>query len=313
MASIAGPSTTSNDPNYLGMLFLTGQNERPFTAMLGGIGGAKPVNTVNYPLNSNYSLNTASQKTQSEDTAATSSGSTSYARVQAENTIQIMKEEIDSTYANQSDVSTLAGLPNWMGDNPVTDKEAQQVALHLEQMANDLEFSLIQGTYVKKTASNVNSKTRGMLEACTSNAIDGGAIALTSTIFDSLTKTMADNGANLGNGQCVVFVNSSQKIAITDAYKLAERSTNVGGVNVETIVTNFGNLGVVYTPQMPQDEILVADMSIVSLAVLPYKGQALVLEDLAKDGASDRQMLYLQAGLDYGLESKHGKITNLAV
>lgn len=313
MASINAVATTQNNPNYLGMVFATGQNARPFTTMLGGLGGAKPVNAWNFPLNSNYTLDPASQPSISEDASVTGAPVSTYARTQHENSIQIFQYKLGLSYANQSDISTLAGVPNWQGENEVTDKEAEQIAIHLEQLGNDLEYTLLNGTYVKKTASNVASTTRGMLEACTSNSIDAGAVALTSTIMDSLTKSMADNGAQLNNGSCVIFANSTQKIAITEAYKLAERSTSFGGVNVENVITNFGILPVVYTPQMPQSEILIADMSLVSLSVLPYKGQALVVEELAKTGASDSMQMYLQAGLEYGIESRHGKITNLAV
>ena len=312
MASIAAVGTTQNNPNYLGMVFATGQNARPFTTMLGGLGGAKPVNAWNFPLNSNYTLDPASQPSISEDDSVTGAAVSTYARSQDENAIQIFQRKVSLSYANQSDVSTLAGVPNWQGLNEVTDKESEQIAINLEQLGNDLEYTLLNGTYVKKTASNVASQTRGMLEACTSNAIDAGAVALTSTIMDSLTKSMADNGAQLSNGSCVIFANSTQKIAITEAYKLAERSTSFGGVNVENVITNFGILPVVYTPQMPQDEILIADMSLVSLSVLPYNGQALVVEELAKVGAADTMQMYLQAGLEYGIESRHGKITNLA-
>ena len=59
---------------------------------------------------------------------------------------------------------------------------------------------------------------------------------------------------------------------------------------------------------IPQGEILIADMGLCDLAYLPYNGQALVIEPLAKIGAQERQQIYGQMGLDYGLESKHGKL-----
>jgi len=76
--------------------------------------------------------------------------------------------------------------------------------------------------------------------------------------------------------------------------------------------TNFGNLNVVYAPAVAQTEVIMADMSVCSLAVLPVRGHALIVEQLAKTGASDPYSIYGQMGLDYGYEAKHGKITNLA-
>ena len=89
-------------------------------------------------------------------------------------------------------------------------------------------------------------------------------------------------------------------------------SAGIGGVAVDTIATDFGILAVQYAPQVSQSEILIVDTSKVSLAVLPTDGEALKVEELAKDGASMKTQLYGQFGTDYGHEVFHGKITNLA-
>ena len=312
MASTSAVGTTQNNPNYLGMLFEVGQNATPFLNMLGDINGARPVTSWNFAVNSNYALDTASQPAITEDASVTGVTTSTYARAQAENAIQIFQRRVDISYANESDYSTLAGVPAWAGANFVTDKRSEQLAINMRQLAVDLDYTLINGAYVQKTASNVASKTRGLTNAISTNSVDASAGALSKTLFNSLTKTMVDNGADLNNGQCVVLVNSSKKQELSSIFGLQERSNTVGGVNVEVIATDFGNLNVVYAPAVAQTEVIIADMSVCSLAVLPVRGEALIIEQLAKTGASDPYSIYGQFGLDHGLESKHGKLTNLA-
>ena len=310
MANVSAIGTTQNDPNYLGILFEIGQNKTPFLNMIGGVTGARVVPTWNFALNSNYALETASQPSISEDDSATSPTATTYVRAQAENSIQIFQRTAQITFADDSDYSTLAGVPSLNGFNPVTDKKAFQVASNLRQVAVDLEFTLINGTYVKKTASNVASTSRGLSEAITTNVIAGGGGTLTKAMFNSLTKSMVDNGADLDGN--VILVNSTYKQKLSELFVLQERNNVVGGVNVEVIATDFGLLNVVYTPQVPQTEIIIADISACSVAVLPTDGEALVVQDLAQTGASKPVMIYGQMALDYGVENLHGKIENLA-
>ena len=63
---------------------------------------------------------------------------------------------------------------------------------------------------------------------------------------------------------------------------------------------------------MPNDTILVADMAYISPVFLnvPNKGTVFV-EDLAKEGASFRQMLYATVGLAHGPAFLHGSITGI--
>lgn len=312
MASTSAVGTTQNNPNYLGMLFKVGQDETPFLNMLGGINGARPVSSAEFALNSNYALNAASQNTVSEDDSTSAGTPNTYARSQDTNAIQVMKYSIDVSFKNESDISTLAGVPAWAGPNYVTDKRAEQIAANMEQMAIDLDYSCVNGTYVTAATSAINAKTRGIIEACTTNAIDASAAALSKTLVNNLTKTMVDNGARLKNGKCVIHVNSSKKQELTDIFGLQDRSGVVGGVNVEMLKTDFGDLPVIYNPSIPQNTVLIADMSICSLAVLPVRGQAVLLQKTAQVGASEPYMLYGQFGLDYGIEFRHGVITNLA-
>lgn len=312
MASTSAVGTTQNNPNFLGEIFEIGQNATPLLNLVGGFQGARPVEGVNFALNTNFSLDTASQPSISEDASVTGATPSTYAQAQDENAVQIFQRVASVSYANQSDPYTLSGVPSWGGQSQVTDKMAVQVERNLRQMAVDLEYTMFNGVYVKWTASGTAARTRGISNAITTNSVDAGAVALTKTMVDTLTKSMADNGADISMGTSVIMVNSTYLQALNDIYGLAERSVNVGGVTLDAINTSFGRIPVVYAPKVAQTELLITDVSKISLGVLPVKGQPLLIEELDKDGASDKIQLYGQFGCDYGHEIFHGKITNLA-
>ena len=64
---------------------------------------------------------------------------------------------------------------------------------------------------------------------------------------------------------------------------------------------------------MPSDQILIADLSVCSPVFLniPDKG-LLFVEELARTGASRKFQLYGEIGLEYGPETYHALITELA-
>jgi len=309
---INGYGTTENNPNFLGVLFEIGQNATPLLNMVGGLNGARSVSTRNFAMSTNYELNAASQPSISEDDSVAGKAPVTYEQTQKENATQIFQYTAQLSYANQSDVSTLEGVPGWQGNNEVTDKMGAQVARSLRQAAVDTEYTMFNGVYAKWDTSGTASQSRGISSALSTNVIDGTA-GLTKDLFNSLTRSMADNGAELDNSQCVIFVNSEYKQALSQLFALQERNNEIGGVAVDTILTDFGELAVQYAPQVVGSEILIADMSKISLAVMPTKGQPILVEEIAKVGASDARQIYMQAGTDYSNEIFHGKINNLPV
>lgn len=102
------------------------------------------------------------------------------------------------------------------------------------------------------------------------------------------------------------------KIFVTDK-GYAEASRNVGGVNVQTIETDFGRLNIVLHPRMPKHKLLVASLEQCAPVFLNIPGKGfLFVEPLAKIGASERAQLYGEVGLEYGNPNAHGVIENLA-
>ena len=303
--------TDREDLNYLGKLYMIGANQTPFLNMIGGLtGGGKISNSFNFPIAQPWALRAADQTTavKSEATSITDVTELTYARDQDINTCQIMKYPYGVSFAKQSTFGEIGGI-SILGNPPVTDELAFQRMAALRQMAVDLEFSFLQGEYVANNLASTVAKTKGMLEACVSNTVDGNVAALSKALIKELLLEMAASGALFQN--MVLFCGGYQKQAISDLYGYAPEDRLVGGVNVQSIYTDFAQIGVVYDPYMPADDILIADMSVISPVFCPYQGQIIVDQEVAMTTAKRGGFLYTQVGLDFGPEEFHGSLTNL--
>ena len=107
----------------------------------------------------------------------------------------------------------------------------------LKQVARDVEHTFINGVYQEASASNVAPKTRGMLEAVTTNVVDAGNSALTLDMIQDLVRAMADNGSPFDKP--VLFAGSAKIQQISTLYKADDKFTsherNIGGVAVKTV------------------------------------------------------------------------------
>lgn len=136
---------------------------------------------------------------------------------------------------------------------------------------------------------------------------------------NTLLQSAFDNGGISEQGTATLFVPSGQKLALTKAYAAAygqadplAGSRNVGGVAVNTIVTDFGTLNVAIDRALPADAIAVVSLEQIQPVFLniPNKG-VLFEEELAKTGASDKSQVYGEIGLAYGNEASHGVLRGL--
>jgi hypothetical protein len=219
-----------------------------------------------------------------------------------------------ASYAKQSTYAEVGAITNVAGNinpgNPVTNEVAFQREAAMRQLAIDIEFSFLQGTGVQPTASDVASATNGFANIISTNTIAAGGADLSKALIDQLLRTMAGNGAIFN--QVVAFCNAFQKQQISDIYAYAPQDRNVGGYDIQTIYTDFGEIGVVYDPFMLTDDLYFIEMSVVAPMYCPKDGMMMVDEPIAKSTASDRYQLYVQIGLDQGPEEYHGSITGLS-
>ena len=311
---MAADWTEREDVNYLGELFLIGAYQTPFLNMIGGLDGArsKVTRSFSFPVAQPWSLSSASQPNITEDASVASSAGTTISRGQDLNTVQIFMETVQVSYAKQSTYGEISGL-SAVGNQPVTDEMAFQKMAAVKQIAIDADYTFLNGAYIASTTASGSTapRSRGMLTAVATNEVAAATADLTKAMVNAIMKEMADNGAVFEN--MVMFMNAFQKQNISDLYGYAPEHRTVGGVNIQQIYTDFAPVGVVYAPNMPADDILIADMNYVYPVFCPVPGKGLLFyEDLAASAASMKGQMYGQIGLDHGPEEYHGKITDLS-
>lgn len=149
--------------------------------------------------------------------------------------------------------------------------------------------------------------------------VEGWATTLTVAHIDEFVQGVYDNGGL--SGMPVFLVNSRQKRALTAAYADAYgkavplvQGERIGGVAVETVLTDFGQFGVMLDRHVPQDAIIASTLDQLRPVFLnvPDKG-TFFEEPLAKTGASDDVQIYGEIGLEYGSERSHGILRGLLI
>lgn len=139
--------------------------------------------------------------------------------------------------------------------------------------------------------------------------------------FEAILQGIWDNGGIRETETATLYVPSRQKRMLSklyaDAYAGASTlggTRNIGGVALDTIVTNFGTLNVSLERALPPDAIAVVSLEQVKPAFLNIPGKGLLFEEeLAKTGASEKSQIYGEIGLKYGNELAHGVVRGLAV
>ena len=310
MGAITGQGDSYDLPNYVGELFNVSPTDTPLLSAIGGMTGGKSVTSKQFTWQTT-DLASATQTAVVEGADPVMKGRT---RSEVTNVAQIMQYGVEVSYTKQAAVGNLSG-ESIIGNQPVQDELAFQLDMAMKTAARDIEHSFIQGTYVADTNITTARKTRGMLAAVATNEVAGGAAALTQAKVESALKKMADSGAPFE--MPVIFANAFQKQKLSSIYSsalaLAPRDRNIGGVNITTIETDFGEVGIVFERHIPADDVLIADLAFLKPVFLdiPGKGHFFV-EPLAQTGAAYKYQVYGEVGLEYGPEQFHAKITNLA-
>ena len=322
MPGITGMGTTFNLPNYVGELFAVSPEDTPFLSAIGGLTGGRPANATHFTW-SGYDLRDASATRQRVEGAAAPDAE-ARARFGVMNVVEIHQETVDTSYTKQAATGQFGDLgashPNVQGlsgANAVTDEHGWQISQALKQIARDVEMSFIRGEYADPSTNANPRRTRGLLEAIETHAVDATGELLAEDMLLDLMQDVWDSGGISESETATLMVGARQKrnlskIFITDR-GFQEQTRDVGGVNLQTIETDFGRLNIMLNRWMPADAVVVASLEQCAPRFLPVPGKGFLFqEDLAKIGASDRTQIYGEIGLEYGNELTHGKITGLA-
>lgn len=133
--------------------------------------------------------------------------------------------------------------------------------------------------------------------------------------LEDLMQDVYDNGGLAESATATIMVGSTVKRKLSNVYvpdATNTRSRNVGGVNLQTLETDFGVLNVMLNRHMPNGAIAVVSLEQCAprFAEVPGKG-FMFLEPLSKTGAAEKDQLYGEIGLEYGNELAHGVLTGI--
>ncbi len=316
----------SNFAAYLGQLFQTTRRPNTILRLLGGIqGGIQTCTGIEFPIGVFYDLRTPAQPAVLEGAAAP----TAQHRVltQATNVVQIFHEAVTATYLGMSD-GTMSGpvsIPiGGVQGNPVDPRDpAWQVMAALETIAQDLNFSLLRGTYAKPAdPASTALKTRGILTAITTCVLDKSAVAVSGTdpraqirgfVNELMLLIIAQSGFN-PDANWTLVADATTYGNIIGAYEgldsnRTELSREVAGMKIRQIYTRYGILNLALEPDMPANTAMISNLTVAGIVGLEVPSKGILFEEaLAKDGSSDKSQIYGQLGCDHGPEWCHGKL-----
>lgn len=314
-----GNALLTNTPNFLGMLFNSNVKKTQFLTAIGGTDGANALITTNpeFPLSVNYSLADPSQPAISENASVGAINPTYFGLTQGKNVIQIFTEDVVVSNLRERATGRLSGI-NTAGEMPEETSElALQVALHLEKMKRDMNYTALNGVYADDGLTNSAKplKTRGILAGITTNVVS----ATVNTVEDfkdavlELIKKVYDKGMF---DTPTLVVNSTDKVYLSKAFVQtnltqvdADRFT--AGVGVNEIVTDFGkSVYVIVDNDVPEKTILLADLAYVKpVFTRDVETGEIIAVKPAPQRNGNAVNIYAEFGLDYGAEFNHGKLT----
>ncbi|MDD7505558.1 MAG: DUF5309 family protein [Actinomycetaceae bacterium] len=319
MGKIDGLATTYNLPNYTGELFAASPEDTPLLSAIGGLTGGESVGSPVFSWQG-YDLRDADDARQRVEGADVTNFE-ERTRFQASNVVEIHQEAVSISY-------TRLGSNRMVSTNG-TDKMVQlgslsipaseldfQLTAQMKQIARDVEKTFITGKYAFPSDNSAPRKTRGLLEAITTNVATtvNAADALTEKDVLDLIEKVWENGGVQESSTATLIVNSTLKRALTKIFikdaNYQEGTRTVGGVNLKTLETPFGTFNVMLDRYVPKDKLLVVSLEQLKPAFLEIPGMGhFFAKSLATSGSAEKVMLYGEIGLIYGNEKAHGVLT----
>lgn len=310
-------TTTADFAQYAGELFMFGNTNTPFLAALGS--SARVTTNFDFALSSSYTLASGTQEsvTESESMASPTSFE-SYSRDQDVNSCQIVQKYVRTSYKMLSSWNKLIGNSSDYGSidgpNSIADVHEHNLQAALKEIYKDLNYTCWNGTYQRAGNATTAGLSRGLDSAISTYSTSAGVAmgSLTKAKIDGHLADCADAGVDMSG--VVIWVGSEAKIKLSDLYSLnlqtQPRDRQVGGVDVQVLVTDFGMFPIVYDADIPSKHIFFINMPFVRNVWCPTPGKGnLFYEEKSDDAAAKTGMLYGQWGLDYGAEEMHSVIT----
>lgn len=206
MAGITGQGDTFDLPNFVGELFAVTPEDTPFLSAIGGLTGGEAADATLFQWQG-YDLRDAADNRQRVEGA---DAPTPEARVRfnVNNVVEVHQEALEISYTKMaatgqfnSTGSSHAGAVGLQGQNPVMRELDWQITQALKQVARDVHKSFITGTFNNPSSNSTARRTRGIMEATTTNvSTQGGTVIGTATIeADTEVWTLTSHGLSVGD------------------------------------------------------------------------------------------------------------------
>lgn len=302
-----------NTLNYSGMLFNKGNTRTPLSAVIGG--RVKTTDHVEFVTGQEYTTGGGSQPAISETASLTAPDPTSITRSQNTNVTQIFQETLGVSYAKMSNMGTLSGanIAN-QSANPINELDFQ-VAARMQKVNADIEYTFINGVYNKATADDEINKTRGLIPAITSHAINVAGEALGVWDIAQAVKAIADGYAPATglalwcDSTTLMQINAD---AAANGLTIVPAAREINGIQLSSLITPLGTVYLYLGEYLPAGTALLLNLDVIAPVIQPVPGKGnFFLEELAKAGAGSKYQLFGQIGLDHGPEWYHAKITGI--
>lgn len=315
MPGITGMGTTYNLPNYTGELFQVTPEDTPLLSAIGGLTGGQQASAPEFSWQETDLRDAEDDRQRVE--GANAPEASGRKRVKASNVLEIHQESVDVSYTKQASTGLIAtdGDPQvTIGTTTIPASELRfQIDAQMKQIARDVERTFITGKYQNPGDNTKPRKTRGLLEAIKTNTktVEG---ELTEDDVLDLMQMAWENGGLMESETRTLVTGAAIKRKLSELFigdrNYREQSRNVGGVNLQTIETDFGLANIMLDRHVPADTLIVASLESLAPTFLEIPGKGhFFAEPLAKTGSSDRVQIYGEIGLKYGNERKHGKLT----
>ena len=301
--------------NYSGMLFNRGNTRTPLSSIIGG--RAKTTNHVEFVIGQEYTGGgNGAQPEISEGASLTAPDASVATRTQSTNVTQIFMESVGISYAKQSNMGTISGVnvANQQA-NPISELDFQ-VAVKMQKVARDIEYTFINGEFNKALSDNTVNKTRGLVSAITSNVTAMGNKPLGLWNIAEMLKKVYESNAptqNLVLWCDAITMFQINADAVNNGLTVIPASREINGIALSSVVTPLGVVYLYLGECLPAGTALLLNLDVIAPVHQPVPGKGnFFLEALAKTGAGEKYQLFGQMGLDHGPEWYHGKFTGIA-
>lgn len=301
--------------NYSGMLFNTGNTRCPLSSIIGS--RTKITNHVEFVTGVEYAGGGAGSQPEISETASlTAPDASVVTREQKTNVTQIFQESVGVSYAKKSNMGTLSGvnIENQQA-NPMNELDFQ-VAAKMQKINRDIEYTFINGAYVKATDDATANKTRGLVTAIDTNKTAMGSKPLGLWDIADMVKKIYGSNAPTDN-LCVwcdaVTLFQINADAAQNGLTVVPAARDINGIALSKVLTPIGEVYLYLGECLPAGTALLLNLNVIAPVIQPVPGKGnFFLEELAKTGAGEKYQLFGQIGLDHGPEWYHGKWTGIA-